>query len=761
MWLILVLHVAVVLWQTALFPNFRSPDERQHVDLITQVEQGVAWPWPDPGTLRMAQGSGAGGFTKSNRIDRPLHLADRPLPPRADRPSFSAAGGTTPLTAQPRNQLIQHPPLYYVAGAAVLQAIPGWDRIPFDLTYLALRWWNVLLAAALPLLLWAVARRLRLAEPLPVAAALVPLAIPELTHNESAVNNDNLLILLYAVLTLLVVRVLTGDATRRTALAIGAVGSLALLTKGFALLVPLWVGVAYAVPLFRGPGRRRVVWALAVAWLGTLPGVAWWIHNRIAYGSLQPHGRFTSVPELVARYPFTDGGVHWLLRLLERMNTLFFVHDQTGGGGHHAPWFLAFAAAVLIVAGVVVALALRALDRSTALVLLFPMVGLLAIVAKGSYEQFAATHTYAGMQGRYLYGGLIGVAIVALAALRRVPAAVSRAAPLGVLLFAILIQTVYIGYTVKLFWLPADGDVLAALRAIAAWYAFPPVVLALIVTILLVSLGAALFATVRLAGRPGAAAWPARRPTAAARLTRRPAVFARLARRPAVAARLARRSAVFARLARRPAVFARLARRPAVAARLARRSAVFARLARRPAVFARLARRPAVAACPARRPAVAARLARRSAVFARLARRPAVAACPARRPAVAARLARRSAVFARLARRPAVFARLARRPAVFARLARRPAVVAWLGRRPAVAVRLARRPAVAAWLGRRPAVFAQVGRRPAVAAGPARRPAMAARPALSGQPAVRLARTLPAAPGQAGVAGRGASGVRV
>jgi hypothetical protein len=519
-WLILVLHVAVVLWQTALFPNFRSPDERQHVDLITQVEQGVAWPWPDPGTLRMAQGSGAGGFTKSNRIDRPLHLADRPLPPRADRPSYQSAGGTAPLTTQPRNQLIQHPPLYYVAGAAVLQVVPGWDRIPFDLTYLVLRWWNVLLAAALPLLLWAVARRLRLPEPLPVAAALVPLAIPELTHNESAVNNDNLLILLYAVLTLLVVRVLTGDTSRRTALAIGAVGSLALLTKGFALLIPLWVGLAYAVALFRRTDRRPAARALAFAWLATVPGLAWWIHNRIAYGSLQPHGRFASVPDLAAHYPFTDGGAHWLLRLLERMNTLFFVHDQTGDQAHHAPWLMALAAALLMAAGVGVTLSLRTLKRSTALVLLFPMAGLLAIVAKGSYEQFAATHTYAGMQGRYLYGGLIGLAVVALAALRRLPAAVSRAAPLCVLLFAILIQTVYIGYTVKLFWLPANGNLLAALRAIAAWYAFPPAVLALIVTTLLASLAAALVATVRLARRPAVATRPALCAKPAVRLTR-------------------------------------------------------------------------------------------------------------------------------------------------------------------------------------------------------------------------------------------------
>jgi 4-amino-4-deoxy-L-arabinose transferase-like glycosyltransferase len=500
-WLILVLHVAVVLWQTAVFPNFRSPDERQHVDLIVAVERGAAWPWPDPGTLAVTEGSGAGGFTRSNRINGPLRLADHPPPERADRPSYAARGGAAPDGDQPANQLIQHPPLYYVAGGAALALVPGWDRIPFDLTHLVVRWWNVLFAAALPLILWAVARRLRLPEPVPVAAALVPLAIPELTHTESAVNNDNLLVLLFAVLTLLVVRVLTGDTTRRTALAIGAIGSLALLTKGFALLVPVWVGLAYAVVAIR---RRepRLLLTLGVAWLATLPGLAWWVHNRIVYGSLQPHGRFTETPSLTATRSFGDGGLTWLARLLERMNTLFFVHDQTGDGLHHWPWKLAIVAALVVAAGIGLTLVLRAVPRTTALVLLVPVVGLLAIVAKGSYEQWAATQTYAGMQGRYLYGGLVGLAVVAVAAAGRLPDRWRRATPLVVLLSAVLMQMVYFGYTLDLFWTPANGDRLAALRAIANWYALPPVVLGLVVVVLLAALAATLVATARLAIRP-------------------------------------------------------------------------------------------------------------------------------------------------------------------------------------------------------------------------------------------------------------------
>ena len=78
------------------------------------------------------------------------------------------------------------------------------------------------------------------------------------------------------------------------------------------------------------------------------------------------------------------------------------------------------------------------------------------------------------MQGRYLYGGLVGLAVVAVAARGRLPDRWRRRTPLAVLLFATLMQAVYFGYTLDLFWTPADGDRLAALRAIANWYALPP-----------------------------------------------------------------------------------------------------------------------------------------------------------------------------------------------------------------------------------------------------------------------------------------------
>jgi len=481
-WLILVLHLLVALWQTAVFPNFRAPDEREHVDLIVQVAQGTAWPWPDQGTLDQTSGSAAGGFTTRNGIAGQLHLADQDPPPRGGRPSYLDAGGTS-TEGQTPNQLIQHPPLYYLAGAAVLALYPDWENAPFDRVYLILRLWTALLTAAVPLLLWATARRLSLPEPVPIAAALVPLAIPEFTHIAPSVNNDNLLVLFAAVLTLLIARLLTGDTGRRTAVAIGILTSLALLTKGFALMIPVWVVLGYLVAAWRF--RRPVVLgSLALAVLAMVPGLAWWVRNVLAFGALQPNGYYTENPVLTPRYGWSDGGGDWLLRFAERMVTLFFVHDQTGQRLHHWPWRLAFVGLGLVLVGVVVVLALRVLPRMDTVVLLAPTFGLAAIVAMGSWEAFAANQSYAGMQGRYLYGGLVGLGVVVVGATSRLPGRVRRFVPLALLGFAAVIQGVYLAYSLELFWVPSATTRSAALQqaveAIYYWYPLPPPVLGVI-----------------------------------------------------------------------------------------------------------------------------------------------------------------------------------------------------------------------------------------------------------------------------------------
>jgi hypothetical protein len=110
------------------------------------------------------------------------------------------------------------------------------------------------------------------------------------------------------------------------------------------------------------------------------------------------------------------------------------------------------------------------------------------------------------MQGRYLYAGLVGLALVAVAATAKLPDRLRRLTPIAVLLFAVAMQAVCLTYTVALFWAPARGDRLEKLRtsvgAMVDWYALPPpfvIGIALAVTAAFV---ATLIGTLRLARRP-------------------------------------------------------------------------------------------------------------------------------------------------------------------------------------------------------------------------------------------------------------------
>ncbi|MBL0885879.1 hypothetical protein [Myceligenerans indicum] len=525
-WLITVLHVTVMLAQTAVFPNVRSPDELKHVDLIVQTELGPAWPWPDPGTIFVADGVNAGHFLFGDRLySGRQFLADRveginsdgkePAPPRGERPSFADGGGLTYWepdrtdgTGEPiPNQLVQHPPLYYLIGAAVLRAVPDWTTAPMDRVWLWLRWLNTLLAAPIPLLLWASARRLSLPEPLPVAAALAPIAVPEMEHLYSAVNNDNLLVLLGTILTYLLVRVLTGDLSRRTGLLIGIVTSAALLTKGFALMFPAWILLAYGVAAWRAPGRRpAAAGSLAVAAVASVPGAAWWVRNLVLYGAIQPHGSTTEVPDLTPVYGWSDGGGRWLARMLERFVTTFYMQDHAVAEAHDASWWAARVALVLVTAGVVAALVRRTIPRATAVVLLAAVPMLAAIVARGSWEQFAAFRDFtAAQQGRYLYTGFAGVVLVALAGTILLRPAWRRWVPAGVLGLALALHAAFQYNTWVLYWMPEHDSGWGALgRAVAAmayWYPWEPWVL---VAVAAIGTAAAAGVTWQVVRRPAA-----------------------------------------------------------------------------------------------------------------------------------------------------------------------------------------------------------------------------------------------------------------
>ena len=131
---------------------------------------------------------------------------------------------------------------------------------------------------------------------------------------------------------------------------------------------------------------------------------------------------------------------------------------------------------------------------------------MVVIVAKGSWESYTTMDLdTAAMQGRYLYGGLLGLILVGLAGLSRLPARLRRYTPVAVFGFAVLIQAAYVWYTIVLIWAPANTTGHTALtRGVAGilqWYPFPPATIVLIAAATTILAGTVLMRLVRAARR--------------------------------------------------------------------------------------------------------------------------------------------------------------------------------------------------------------------------------------------------------------------
>lgn len=476
-WSLLVLHVTLLVLYSVLAPTFRAPDEYMHVDLALDVADGGGYP-------RFDERRVAASIFRA-RDTSPAYLSFAPAvgaddaAPRGERPAFDDPGSDEPTDIV--NPMPQHPPLYYgLAGGAValLDALVGIRDWPFDRLVSAMRLLDVLLVAPLPLLAWAAARRVGLAPVAAVAAAALVLCVPTLTHIGSVVNNDDLLILLGAVLTVLVARIATGDTSWPTSLGTGLVLGLALLTKGFALVLVPWVAVAYVVALV--PSRRwgelvtRSGAALAVAFLA---GGWWWARNLLVDGVLLP------AVGLRDRVLVEPGFGEFASSFLNRLLT-----SAWGSFGWREAELPLFVAAVLSVALVVaVVLGVRsALSRSALAVLLFPAAALALLVAANAWRAYLKTGVPHAAQGRYLFAGLIGVLVVAAAA---VPALADRwraRVPLGLLVLALLLHGAAIDAITGRYW---SGGRVGALLAFSPWP--PPVVIGWAAAVVLAAAAAA------------------------------------------------------------------------------------------------------------------------------------------------------------------------------------------------------------------------------------------------------------------------------
>jgi len=475
-WAITALFASLLLAYAVLLPVYRAPDEVDHVDAVLDVEHGEGWPEPgkdllDPPVIASLKLSGLSPvFSQYVLTVKPYKAAAAPA--RRSRGSFDTLSHTP--DASQVNQITQHPPLYYVLEAIPLKLVDG-TSWAYDKTVLFLRLLSALIIVPLPLLAHAAARRLRGPGPVAVTAAILPLAVPQLLHIGASVNNDDLLTLLVGAVTVALTYVVTGDLSRRTAFWVGGLTALALLTKGFAFVVPVWIGLTYTVALCRY--RRRVavgsgLMALATA---TLLGGWWWLRNLLQSGAVQPTG------EHAATAP--SGFVPHLPALLDKLG-YYLPKTFWGAFGYFdvilpdtqielATWVLAVAVLLAFLGP-----GRLAIDR--ALVLAAPFLGLLLLVTLLSRRTYLASGAFRGMQGRYFFPGVAGLSVLVASGLAVPLQRAVRWLPLLSVLLVGVMQFFAVRAILNGFWRPAaaHASYADALHTLFVWSAWPKLLVA-------------------------------------------------------------------------------------------------------------------------------------------------------------------------------------------------------------------------------------------------------------------------------------------
>ncbi|WP_132998977.1 glycosyltransferase family 39 protein [Luteimonas arsenica] len=498
-WLATATWVCLLAGWSLLLPVYRSADEAWHVGAVRHLqEQGD---WPGFKELRLQQNvvrsMRHAGLPKGPNHYPRLEADDAVA--RADRPSFDAIG--EPLPSGANNQMSQHPPGYYLLAAAATSVIPaGWR---FDLFVLALRLFGVALMAGLPLLAALAVRRLGGDRPAMAAAALVPLCIPQLAAISGAVNNDSLLNIVCAVVALGVVTVATGDARHRTACWVGIALALALFSKAWALLLVPFVGLAYLVGAWRSRAWTRYAIALGIVAALSALGGWWWLANLLKYGTMQPAGH---VP-LLQDGPLTFGGdgMRWLRVLSERLPTRFWATLSIKPGMPFPLWITG-TASVILLAGITLLLVRRrsfAGRRADALLLVGPFLLGLLVLLDSTWGLFARTGIPAGIQGRYLYFAIAGVAAgLALAFAASLPARMRGWLPVVLWAAFALFAGTAMAKVLGAHWGAAGASLGVRWEAWLAWAPAPPWFVAMVFVALAGSAVALLAVLLRDASRP-------------------------------------------------------------------------------------------------------------------------------------------------------------------------------------------------------------------------------------------------------------------
>jgi hypothetical protein len=213
------------------------------------------------------------------------------------------------------------------------------------------------------------------------------------------VSNDALVVLAGSAVTYLVVRVLTGDMRWRTAALLGLVQGIGLFAKSIPLLALPMIAAAYLLAT-GSPLAERLRKGAFVALVAFGSGGWWWARNLVEFGTIQPTGVDPAAPSSFdpGLGAFLPQGLDLLLRRTIGDPTAFW------------PTPVAYAVAVATVVLVLLALRMRRTRRVLLVILSFWVIAMVMIVVN-SYAYYRGSGLISGLNGRYAFGGIAGVAV--------------------------------------------------------------------------------------------------------------------------------------------------------------------------------------------------------------------------------------------------------------------------------------------------------------------------------------------------------------
>ena len=460
--------VVVLCCFAAITRPYDAADEMAHFDAVMQLALGNGW--GTPGTVHVLDAVRASVTSPSAATATWGDLLR--AYPGADDPAV--------------DQMTQHPPTWYLVGAGLLHLIHFRD-LPWSDAFLAVRLLDVAVVAALPVVAWATVRRLTRSARGGVVAAAAVLLVPQIAVVGSVVTNDAPVLLLAGLVTMVSVRVLTGDDRRRTLVLLVLLLGALVWMKGTGLPAVPFVLLAVLLAARRSGWRTALLRTVLVGVGTALVGGWWWLRNVLVFGRLQPDGFVGRTDQGFPRGTGPD--LAEFVQVSWDTITRTFWGSTGHNAGHAVSPVLSDVATVLCVV-TLVAFAFRRGRTLVPAVVLAVLPALLVLLQTATtWSSYLRTTGVNGTQGRYYFPALIALIALSALAWRRLPrtdAGRGRLAT-GIVVTALVVAAYGVWFQWRVSW--EGGTILVTRAGIEGFAATSPVpgAVVLVLVVLLVA----------------------------------------------------------------------------------------------------------------------------------------------------------------------------------------------------------------------------------------------------------------------------------